>query len=160
MKRNKAPKRQTLLQGAAVLLGALAVVKVLGALFKIPLSWILTPVGSAYFGSAYALYFPIYSLAVAGLSGRRRAEWSARARGVRAACAACAPCGGVCVRLFFLLGLLAFGAMVLLSFPYARPDRAGGAGNGSARAVGAGPRPRFSAACSPFTAAFTRAFRT
>lgn len=78
MKRNKAPKRQTLLQGAAVLLGALAVVKVLGALFKIPLSWILTPVGSAYFGSAYALYFPIYSLAVAGFP---------------AACAACAPCG-------------------------------------------------------------------
>lgn len=118
MKRNTAPKRQTLLQGAAVLLGALAVVKVLGALFKIPLSWILTPVGSAYFGSAYALYFPIYSLAVAGFPAAVARMVSARAasgrlRSVRAL-------RGVCVRLFFLLGLLAFGAMVLLSFPYAR----------------------------------------
>lgn len=110
-------KRQTFLQGAAILMGAVAVVKILGAFFKIPLSWILTPVGSAYFGSAYALYFPIYSLAVAGFP-------TAIARMVSARCAQgryrdVRALHRVSVRFFLVLGLCAFGGMVALSVPYA-----------------------------------------
>lgn len=110
-------KGQTFLQGAAVLMAAVAAVKVLGALFKIPLSWILTPVGSAYFGSAYALYFPIYSLAVAGFP-------TAIARMVSARCAQgryrdVRELHRVSTRLFLTLGLCAFGLMLALSVPYA-----------------------------------------
>lgn len=110
-------KKQSFLQGAAVLMAALAAVKVLGALFKIPLSWILTPVGNAYFGSAYALYFPIYSLAAAGFP-------TAVARMVSACCAkgryrdvrALQKQSG---RLFLLLGLGGFALMLALAWPYA-----------------------------------------
>ena len=114
------------------------------------MSWILTPVGSAYFGSAYALYFPIYSLAVAGFPAAVARMVSARAasgrlRSVRAL-------RGVCVRLFFLLGLLAFGAMVLFSFPYARLTAREAPETVLPARCGRWPRPRFSAACSPFTA--------
>ncbi|MDD3228430.1 MAG: polysaccharide biosynthesis protein [Oscillospiraceae bacterium] len=108
---------QSFLKGAAVLVGAVAVVKVLGALFKIPLSWILTPVGSAYFGSAYSLYFPIYSLSAAGFP-------TAVARMVSAECARgrfgdVRELHRVSVRMFTLLGICAFGLMMALSWPFA-----------------------------------------
>ncbi|WOC31529.1 MULTISPECIES: putative polysaccharide biosynthesis protein [Caproicibacterium] len=112
-----ARKSQSFLKGAAVLVGAVAVVKVLGALFKIPLSWILTPVGSAYFGSAYSLYFPIYSLAAAGFP-------TAVARMVSARCARGSfrdvrALHQVTVRLFTVIGFCAFALMTALSWPYA-----------------------------------------
>ena len=118
---------QSFLKGAAVLVGAVAVVKVLGAFFKIPLSWILTPVGSAYFGSAYSLYFPIYSLAAAGFP-------TAVARMVSAECARgryqdVRSLHSVSVRMFTVLGFCAFALMMALSWPYANlavrtgPDR-------------------------------------
>lgn len=112
-----ARKSQSFLKGAAVLVGAVAVVKILGALFKIPLSWILTPVGSAYFGSAYSLYFPIYSLAAAGFP-------TAVARMVSARCARghfrdVRALHKVSVRLFTALGFCAFALMMALSWPYA-----------------------------------------
>ncbi|MCH4240226.1 MAG: polysaccharide biosynthesis protein [Oscillospiraceae bacterium] len=108
---------QSFLKGAAVLVGAVAVVKVLGAFFKIPLSWILTPVGSAYFGSAYSLYFPIYSLAAAGFP-------TAVARMVSAECARgryrdVRSMHSVSVRMFTVLGFCAFALMMALSWPYA-----------------------------------------
>ncbi|MCH3971514.1 MAG: polysaccharide biosynthesis C-terminal domain-containing protein [Oscillospiraceae bacterium] len=111
-------KSQSFLKGAAVLVGAVAVVKVLGALFKIPLSWILTPVGSAYFGSAYSLYFPIYSLAAAGFP-------TAVARMVSARCAQgryrdIRLLQKVSMQLFAVIGLCAFALMMALSLPYAR----------------------------------------
>lgn len=100
-----------------MLVGAVAVVKILGALFKIPLSWILTPVGSAYFGSAYSLYFPIYSLAAAGFP-------TAVARMVSARCAQgrfqdVRALHKVTLRLFTMLGFCAFALMIALSWPYA-----------------------------------------
>ena len=45
-----------------------AVAKVLGALFKIPLTNILGGVGMSYFSCAYSLFMPIYALTVTGLS--------------------------------------------------------------------------------------------
>lgn len=60
-------KRQTFLEGALVLTAATLVVKVIGALFKIPLANILGGVGMSYFTSAYDIFAPLYSLAVSGL---------------------------------------------------------------------------------------------
>ena len=60
-------KKQSLLHGAAILTGAMIVVKILGAAFKIPLQSILTETGTAYFNTAYTLFTPIYALALTGL---------------------------------------------------------------------------------------------
>lgn len=61
-------KKQTLQYGAVVLLCSAVIVKLIGALFKIPLSSeiCLGDLGFGYFSSAYDLFTPIYSLAMAG----------------------------------------------------------------------------------------------
>ncbi len=45
----------------------MALGKVLGALFKIPLGRLVRGVGMGYYGTAYELYAPLYALATAGL---------------------------------------------------------------------------------------------
>ncbi len=60
-------KKQSFLQGTVWLAMAAAVVKVIGALYKIPLNAIIGEQGFGYFGTAYEIYTVIMSLAVAGL---------------------------------------------------------------------------------------------
>lgn len=64
---NKKP--QSFLQGSFILLLSTALVKVIGALFRIPLGNLMDDagVGMGYYSVAYDLYLPIYSLAMAGL---------------------------------------------------------------------------------------------
>ena len=59
--------RQSILQGALILTASTLTVKVIGALFKIPLANILGGVGMSYFVSAYDVLIPIYSMTVTGL---------------------------------------------------------------------------------------------
>ena len=54
------------LQGALILTIGMAVVKLIGALFKIPLAGILGVTGMGYFTAAYDLYNPLFTLATAG----------------------------------------------------------------------------------------------
>lgn len=65
--REKKTEGQTFLEGAIVLTVATFVVKVIGALFKIPLANILGGVGMSYFVSAYDIFTPLYSFTVTGL---------------------------------------------------------------------------------------------
>ncbi len=58
---------QNLLQGSMILAVATALVKVLGAIYRIPLNNMLGELGAGYYSTAYDLYLPIYSLAMAGL---------------------------------------------------------------------------------------------
>lgn len=60
-------KHQSFEYGAIILIVATLLVKVIGALFKIPLSHVIGTLGFGYFSSAYDLFLPIYSLAMAGL---------------------------------------------------------------------------------------------
>lgn len=62
-----AQKKQNILQGALILTASTLLVKVIGALFKIPLANILGGVGMSYFVSAYDVFIPIYSMTVTGL---------------------------------------------------------------------------------------------
>ena len=55
------------MEGAIVLTMATCVVKLIGAVFKIPLANILGGVGMSYFVSAYDIFTPLYSLTVTGL---------------------------------------------------------------------------------------------
>lgn len=62
-------KRRSMQYGTAVLLISAVIVKIIGALFKIPLSsaHCLGDEGFGFFSSAYDLFSPLYSLAMAGL---------------------------------------------------------------------------------------------
>ena len=62
-------KKQNFLLGAAWLAIATAVVKVIGAFYKIPLKMIIGDAGFAYFNTAYDVYSLLLALATAGLVG-------------------------------------------------------------------------------------------
>ncbi len=60
-------QRQNFLQGAVVLMVATILVKLIGALFKIPLMNMIGGIGMGYFNAAYQLFNPLYTLATAGM---------------------------------------------------------------------------------------------
>ena len=60
-------RKQNFLGGAAILAGAVAVTKVLGALYKIPLGNLLDSQGMAHFYAAYNVYNLLLMLSTAGL---------------------------------------------------------------------------------------------
>ena len=64
---SESPKKQNFLQGAALLAMSKAIVKVIGALYKIPLKAIIGDQGFSYFNTAYALYSLLLMIATAGL---------------------------------------------------------------------------------------------
>lgn len=61
----KKSTKQNFLQGAFILVAATVLVKVIGALFKIPLANLVGGVSSGFFASAYNLFTPIYAVCVA-----------------------------------------------------------------------------------------------
>lgn len=58
---------QSMLNGAFVLVVATVLVKVIGALYKIPLTGLIGEVGRGYFNAAYEIYTPLYAISMAGL---------------------------------------------------------------------------------------------
>ena len=60
-------KKQTFLHGTALLAMATAMVKLIGALYKIPLNAIIGEQGFAYFTTAYEIYNVLLMIATAGL---------------------------------------------------------------------------------------------
>lgn len=59
-------KKQSFLYGAFILTAGMAVVKVIGAVFKIPLQHFIGEYGMGLFNVAYNFYGPVFSLATAG----------------------------------------------------------------------------------------------
>ena len=55
------------LRNTAVLFAAMAITKIVGAIFKIPLANILGGTGMGYFSTAYGLYSPIFAVTAAGI---------------------------------------------------------------------------------------------
>ena len=64
---NKSVKKQSFLQGAAVLAAATAIVKIIGAIYKIPLQNIIGKTGFGYFGTAYSIYEILLMISTTGL---------------------------------------------------------------------------------------------
>ncbi len=60
-------KKQSVLNGAMMLMFAVVLVKLIGVLFKIPLTDMIGIVGRGYFNSAYEVYTPIFAISMAGL---------------------------------------------------------------------------------------------
>ena len=61
------PKKQNFLHGATLLAAATVIVKVIGAVYKIPLQAILGKIGYSYFSSAYDIYTLLLLISTAGL---------------------------------------------------------------------------------------------
>ncbi len=117
-RRHRPEGGQHFLHGAMILSAGVLLVKILGAIYKIPLTNMIGEVGMGYFNTAYQLYLPIYTLATAGFPvavARMVSEYTARndpaaARGVfRKA-----------KRLFLCSGLVGTLLMAAGAVPYAR----------------------------------------
>ena len=111
-------RSQSLLSGAFILVVATVLVKVIGALFKIPLSMLIGEVGRGYFSTAYEIYTPLYSISMAGLPvavsrlvAKERSLGHFRdVRMIRR----------VSVRLFLLMGVLGTVLLMLVAYPYTK----------------------------------------
>ena len=64
---SQTPKKQNFLHGATLLAAATIIVKVIGAVYKIPLQAILGKIGYSYFSSAYDIYTLLLLISTAGL---------------------------------------------------------------------------------------------
>jgi len=114
----KGNKKQSLLNGAFVLVVATVLVKIIGALFKIPLSMLIGEVGRGYFSTAYDIYTPLYSISMAGLPvavsrmvAKERSLGNFRdVRMIRR----------VARRLFLLTGAIGTIIMIAIAYPYCK----------------------------------------
>ncbi|NCB50818.1 MAG: polysaccharide biosynthesis protein [Clostridia bacterium] len=61
------PKKQNYLHGAAILAAGVVIMKILGAIYKIPLQNILGDTGYGYFNGAYTIYNVLLTISTAGL---------------------------------------------------------------------------------------------
>lgn len=110
-------KSQSLLNGAMVLAVTTILVKIIGILYKVPISNAVGAVGRGCFDSAYNLYIPIYTLSMAGLPvavSKMVSQQVAlgRYRDAR-------QIFKVAARLFLLTGTIGTVVMLAFAYPYA-----------------------------------------
>lgn len=111
-----AKKKQSLLNGAFILVIATALVKVIGAIYKIPFTSMFGAECRGYFASAYNIYTPIYAISMAGLPvavSRLVSKNCAlgRYRDVKQVFKVTFP-------LYLLLGVVGTAVLLLISYPY------------------------------------------
>lgn len=109
-------KGQSFIYGATIMVVSTAIVKVLGAVFRIPLTWLIGEDGMGFYSTAYDLYLPIYALAMAGLPiavSRLTAEFVQKNRynDVRKTLS-------VAKKAFLVTGITGFLLMMLISYPF------------------------------------------
>jgi stage V sporulation protein B len=110
--------RQSFLHGALILVSAIVIEKIIGAIYKIPLSWVITSLGNGYFTNAYSIYNPMFSIATAGFPiaiSRMVSEnyFKGRYRDIR-------QIHRASIRIFLILGISALLCMLALAQPYTR----------------------------------------
>lgn len=113
--KKKAFQKQTFLQGAAVLALATAIVKVIGAIYKIPLQSFIGTAGYSYFGKAYTIYDVLLMVSTTGLpvamsrmiSEAQTLQQHDQIRKIFR----------VALRVFLFLGLLGTGGMLFFAKP-------------------------------------------
>ena len=107
-----------MLNGAMILVVSAVMIKVIGLIFKIPMTDMLGTVGRGYFNSAYEVYTPIFAIAMAGLPvavSRMVAENVALGRFREARMVY-----RISVRLFITVGLCGTLIMFIIAYPYAK----------------------------------------
>jgi len=116
MKKQKSKNGQSFIYGAAIMVISTAIVKILGAVFRIPLTYLIHEKGMGFYSTAYDLYLPIYALAMAGLPvavSRITAEFVQKNRynDVRKTLK-------IAQRAFLVTGLTGFFLMLLIIYPF------------------------------------------
>lgn len=116
----KSPKKvkHSFAAGAIIMAVGMLIVKIAGAAFKIPLTYILGGLGMGYFGTAYTMYSPIHALATAGLPiaiSRMVSEYMAQQRYKDVK-----MIHKVSVPIFLCTGFLGTSLMMISSFSYVR----------------------------------------
>ncbi|MBR5620449.1 MAG: oligosaccharide flippase family protein, partial [Clostridia bacterium] len=109
-------KSQTMLNGALILAVSSVVVKIIGALYKIPLTGLFGGVGRGYFNAAYQLYTPLYAISMAGLPiavSRLVSESVSLNRFGEAR-----QIYKVSTKIFLITGAIGTAIMFLISYPY------------------------------------------
>lgn len=104
-------KKHNFLQGSLILIGSVAAAKILGAIFRIPLTNMLGGTGMGYFSAAYGIFMIVYAVAVSGIpvtAARFTAEYSSASpeKAAEFRKTAITVCGGAGLA-FTLLTLLA-----------------------------------------------------
>lgn len=112
-----ARKNQSLINGALILSVAIIAVKFAGVFFKVYVTYKIGMEGKSYYATAYALYTPIYSIALAGLPTAVAKIVAAKAaqgryRDVK-------KLFNVSILLFAILGIVGTAVIILLAVPFA-----------------------------------------
>ncbi|MBO5360118.1 MAG: polysaccharide biosynthesis protein [Clostridia bacterium] len=118
MDQQKQIKGQSMLNGALVLVVATMLVKVIGAIYKIPLTALIGEVGRGYFSSAYEIYTPIYAISMAGLpvAVSKMVSESVTLGNYNDA----RQIFKVAKKLFLIVGVVGTLLLVLIAFPYVK----------------------------------------
>lgn len=116
MNKTKSNNGQSFIYGAAIMVISTAIVKILGAVFRIPLTYLIHEKGMGFYSTAYDLYLPIYALAMAGLPvavSRITAEFVQKNRynDVRKTLK-------IAQKAFLVTGLTGFFLMLLIIYPF------------------------------------------
>ena len=107
-----------MLNGALILAVSSIIVKLIGALYKIPLTGLFGGVGRGYFNAAYNLYTPLYAISMAGLPvavARLVSESVSLNRFGEAR-----QIYKVSAKIFLITGAVGTALMFLISYPYVR----------------------------------------
>lgn len=112
----KADKRQGFLSGAFILVLATALVKIIGAFFKMPLTELIGGEGMGYFSTAYSLFNPVSAIAITGLPVA--VAKIVAANGARGNYRNIKKLFRITVMVFSCLGILGFLTIALLSKPF------------------------------------------
>ncbi len=115
---------QSFAKGALIMTLGMLFVKIMGAIFKVPLAYIIGGEGMGYFNGAYSLYNPIYAMATAGLPiaiSRMVSGDIARKRFKDVK-----KIHKISVPIFFCTGFIGFVLMILGTFLYVKMAKAPG----------------------------------
>ena len=115
-------KKQSLLNGALVLVLATAFVEVIGVLYKIPLTELIGTMGRGYTGTAFNIYIPVYNIAMAGLPvaiSKLVAQSVAEGHFNNVK-----KIFKIAFRLFFAAGAIGTVVLLILAYPYAKSMKA------------------------------------
>lgn len=111
-------KKQSLLNGALVLVVATAFVEIVGVLYKIPLTELIGTIGRGYTGTAFNLYIPIHNIALAGLPvaiSKLVAQSVAEGKFNNVK-----KIYKIALRMFFVAGTIGSILVLALAYPYAK----------------------------------------
>ncbi|NLP47599.1 MAG: polysaccharide biosynthesis protein [Clostridiales bacterium] len=111
-------KNQTMLNGALILSLAVLIVKIIGAVYKIPLTSLIGGVGRGYYNSAYEIYLPIYAISMAGLpvAVSRLVSENVALKRYREA----ESIFKTALKMFILIGVVGSLLIVAVAFPYTK----------------------------------------